>query len=169
MESAKQNVPEKLVQDGEITPKVNVSVPAWQPDDKQHSNLKCQKCNYYLQASWKICPFCGEPVANTPLTNMETIINDVAPLLMQNKGSPEVPGGRVDLVHFSVTSPPFVQPNYSFVVIIWAHLQKQMSKVIQTAQEASSTGEVKISTQGPLKTGTRYCHYGEAYFGWYDC
>jgi RNA polymerase subunit RPABC4/transcription elongation factor Spt4 len=66
MESAKQNVPETLVQGGGITPKVNLSIPAGQPDDKQYGGLKCRKCNYSLQAGWKSCPFCGEPVVSIP-------------------------------------------------------------------------------------------------------
>jgi hypothetical protein len=66
MESAKQNVPETLVQGGGITPKVNLSIPAGQPDDKQYGGLKCRKCNYSLQAGWKSCPFCGEPVLSIP-------------------------------------------------------------------------------------------------------
>jgi hypothetical protein len=66
MESAKQNVPETLVQGGGFTPKVNLSIPAGQPDDKQYGGLKCSKCNYSLQAGWKSCPFCGEPVVSIP-------------------------------------------------------------------------------------------------------
>lgn len=72
-------------------------------------------------------------------------------------GGPEVPGGRVDLVHFSVTSPTVVQPSYSFVVGIYAHLKKQINEVIQMAQKTLPEGELRITTQGPLKVerGTR--------------
>ena len=66
-------------------------------------------------------------------------------------GSPEVPGGRVDLVHFSVTSPSTVQPSYSFRVGIWAHLEKQRREVIQRAMEAAKEEEISITTQGPMK------------------
>ena len=64
MESAKQNVPETLVQGGGIRPKVNVSISAGQPDDKPYGSLKCRKCNGFLQTGWKHCPSCGEPITN---------------------------------------------------------------------------------------------------------
>jgi len=66
-------------------------------------------------------------------------------------GSPEVPGGRVDLVHFSITSPSIVQPDYSFRVGIWAHLEKQRREVIRRAMEAAKEEEISITTQGPMK------------------
>ena len=66
-------------------------------------------------------------------------------------GSPEVPGGRVDLVHFSVTSPSIVQPDYSFRVGIWAHLEKQRREVIRRAMEAAKEEKISITTQGPMK------------------
>lgn len=66
-------------------------------------------------------------------------------------GTPEVPGGRVDLVHFSVTSPSTVRPGYSFVVGIYAHLKKQIKEVIERAQKAVPEGERSITTQGPLR------------------
>jgi len=65
--------------------------------------------------------------------------------------TPEVPGGRVDRVHFSVTSPSMVQPNHSFTVGIWAHLEKQRQEVVRRAAEAARQGEISVTSQGPVK------------------
>jgi len=64
MQSAKQNVPETLVQGGGVTPNVHLSVSAGHADDAQNTGLKCRKCNHALQAGWKHCPSCGETVTN---------------------------------------------------------------------------------------------------------
>lgn len=74
----------------------------------------------------------------------------------QQNATPEVPSGRVDLVHFSVTSPQVVKPDSSFIVGISAHLGKQRKEVIRREQEASPEGDVTFTTEGPeeVKRGT---------------
>lgn len=62
-----------------------------------------------------------------------------------------VPGGIVDRLHFTVTSPPMVQLGTSFVVDIWAHLERQRKAVIQRAREAVAKGEITIQTKGPVQ------------------
>jgi hypothetical protein len=65
-------------------------------------------------------------------------------------GNFEMPGGIVDHVHFTVTSPPVVQPSTSFLIGIWAHLEKQRKAVIERAQRASLKQDICLSSQGPV-------------------
>ena len=64
MQSAKQNVPETLVQGGGVPQNIHVSVPAGQGSEARNTGLKCRKCNGSLQTGWKHCPSCGEPITN---------------------------------------------------------------------------------------------------------
>jgi hypothetical protein len=66
-------------------------------------------------------------------------------------GTPEVPGGAIDHVHFSVTAPPAVLPESAFVLNVWAHLEQQRSEVIRRAREAAGGGEITIQSKGPVR------------------
>jgi hypothetical protein len=63
MESAKQNVPDTLVQGGGITPNVHVSVPSDQPVRQSDPVIRCRKCNNPLIPGGKFCQECSEPVS----------------------------------------------------------------------------------------------------------
>jgi|GEM_PF-2144657 len=71
--------------------------------------------------------------------------------VFQRKGKADVPGGRVDQVHFSVTAPSSVQPGDSFVIDVWAHLEREREKIIKMAREAFAAGEISIKSKGPAK------------------
>ncbi len=65
----------------------------------------------------------------------------------------EVPGGRVDAVHFSVTSPAAVCPGSPFVIDVWAHLGRDRKAVIHRAREAVRSGEIGVKSKGPIPIG----------------
>jgi molecular chaperone DnaK (HSP70) len=67
------------------------------------------------------------------------------------RGSLHVPTDRVDIVHFSVTSPPVVCPGTPFLIDVWAHLEEQRSAVIRRAQEATRETRVGIKSKGPVQ------------------
>jgi hypothetical protein len=67
------------------------------------------------------------------------------------RGTPEVPGGAVDRVHFSLTAPPAVLPETAFVLNVWAHLEQQRIEVIKRAREAAGGGEIYIQSKGPIR------------------
>jgi len=67
MESAKQNVPETLVQGGGITPKVNLSIPAGQPGEQGLVPFTiCPYCGKKLKLpkTPNFCPYCEEKLVN---------------------------------------------------------------------------------------------------------
>jgi hypothetical protein len=67
MQSAKQNVPETLVQGGGITPKVNVSIPAGQPGEQDIVPFTiCPYCGKRLKLpkTPNFCPYCEEKLVN---------------------------------------------------------------------------------------------------------
>lgn len=68
----------------------------------------------------------------------------------RRSGSLEVPVSTMDLVHFSVTSPPAVLPKTPFVINVWAHLDRQRKAVIKRAKEAIG-GEINIQSRGPIR------------------
>ena len=78
------------------------------------------------------------------------------PIPSHQVGSPQVPGGRTDRVHFMVTSPQTVQTGSSFMVAIWAHLERQREEVIKRAQWAAAEEDIRVTSQGPVevKRGT---------------
>ena len=63
----------------------------------------------------------------------------------------EVPGGRVDNVHFSITSPSSLAPGSAFILYVWAHLESQRSTVIERAREASLDRSIAVQTKGPTR------------------
>lgn len=66
------------------------------------------------------------------------------------RGSPELPGGVVDRVHFAVTSPLEVVPAMPFVIDVWAHLEQQRAEVLERARE--ELGEAfRIKSKGPVQ------------------
>jgi molecular chaperone DnaK len=77
-----------------------------------------------------------------------TLVNDT-----NKKQSPEVPTSRIDLVHFSVSSPPAVKPGKQIIVDVWAHLEQQRAEVANRVQQASIPTEVPpvIRPKGPFK------------------
>ena len=61
----------------------------------------------------------------------------------------EMPGGRVDLVHFSVTAPQFLPPARSSEIYVWAHLDQDRTAVIQRAREAIGQ-PLTVKSKGPV-------------------
>jgi len=63
------------------------------------------------------------------------------------------PINQIDLVHFSVSSPPAVQPNKQIIVDVWAHLEQQRAEVASRVQQASIPTEAPpvIRPKGPFK------------------
>jgi hypothetical protein len=92
--------------------------------------------------------FLNEYLQNRALQVGQTIAppRQLAPT--QQRGTPVVPGGKVDRVQFSVTAPSTVHPGASFVVNVWAHFEDQRQAVIQRAREAVASGEVFIQSKG---------------------
>lgn len=70
---------------------------------------------------------------------------------LYRKGNPTSPCNNIDMVHFSMTSPQVVKPAASFVIYIWAHLERQRDIVIQRAQEAYADNKISIQSKGPIK------------------
>ncbi len=56
-----------------------------------------------------------------------------------------------DNVHFSITSPPEVLPGESFIVNVWAHLDKQRQEVCRRAREAVAQRKIQIQSKGPIE------------------
>jgi tetratricopeptide (TPR) repeat protein len=65
--------------------------------------------------------------------------------------APEIPLFTTDRVHFSVTSPPMVQPSASFVMDVWAHLEQQRQEVIRRAREATIDDKLLVQSEGPVQ------------------
>lgn len=57
---------------------------------------------------------------------------------------------KTNPLHFTVTSPPAVQPGAHFVLDVWAHLEHQRDVVIQRAKEALGEG-VHLQSKGPVQ------------------
>jgi hypothetical protein len=57
----------------------------------------------------------------------------------------------LDLVHFTVTGPPTVQPGASFIVEVWAHLGPQRSEVVRRAREATPGETIFIRERGAVQ------------------
>jgi hypothetical protein len=66
------------------------------------------------------------------------------------EGTPEVPGGTADAVHFSVTSPPVMAPDSKPVIDVWAHLGEQRDQVLARAREKGIGKKVRIQGEGPV-------------------
>jgi molecular chaperone DnaK len=66
-------------------------------------------------------------------------------------GTHELPGGRIDRVYFSVTSPRCLAPESSFVLQVWAHLERQRQAVIARAREEVGSQEIVIQSKGPVQ------------------
>jgi hypothetical protein len=56
-----------------------------------------------------------------------------------------------DLVHFSITSPPVVTFKQTYLMDVWAHLERQRQEVIQRAKEEADGKEIRIKSRGPVK------------------
>jgi multidrug efflux pump subunit AcrA (membrane-fusion protein) len=73
------------------------------------------------------------------------------PSVDRSQQSPEIPGQRVDLVHFSVTSSPSVQPGSSFLIDVWAHLEGQRQQVLRRARQEAKHAGVQMRSKGPVR------------------
>ncbi len=56
---------------------------------------------------------------------------------------------RSDPVHFTVTGPPQVKHNSSFILNIWAHLENQLIEVNKRAKESNANQPILVKTIGP--------------------
>jgi tetratricopeptide (TPR) repeat protein len=65
-------------------------------------------------------------------------------------GSPELSGGRIDLVQFSVIAPVGLLPGTSFVLEVWGHLKVQSERARVLAGEAARGGENSIHAKGEI-------------------
>lgn len=63
--------------------------------------------------------------------------------------TPELPGGRIDRVHFSVTAPQFLAPARSSEIYVWAYLDQDRAAVIQRAREAIGQ-PITVKSKGPV-------------------
>lgn len=55
-----------------------------------------------------------------------------------------------DAVHFSVTSPVRVAPGRSFVLNVWAHLERQRPELLARVQQMAGGAPVAVRTKGPI-------------------
>jgi hypothetical protein len=65
----------------------------------------------------------------------------------------EVPDSSSDAVHFTVSSPPTVQVAQTFIVYVWAHMERQRAEIARRAREVgpqSDTAPV-LHPKGPFK------------------
>jgi hypothetical protein len=69
----------------------------------------------------------------------------------KHTSTPDIPGGRAHLVHFTVTSPPNVLPESRFIVSVWTHLGNQRQEVVQRAHESAANSDLNITSQGPVE------------------
>jgi TIR domain len=70
-------------------------------------------------------------------------------------GKPPLPAQRVDVVQFSVTTPESVKPDETFLVKVWAHLERQRSEVLARARSEltdrdtlAASGEAALLPRG---------------------
>ncbi len=56
-----------------------------------------------------------------------------------------------ETVHFTLTSPQYIQPGSSFIVDLWAHIDADRDEVLKRARMAASRRELNIKSKGPLK------------------
>jgi hypothetical protein len=61
---------------------------------------------------------------------------------------PEIPP-ITDDVHFSVTAPALVSAGTSFIVDVWAHLERERPAVLRRARESVVSGQLSVRTRGP--------------------
>ncbi|MFN0181815.1 MAG: MotA/TolQ/ExbB proton channel family protein [Gemmatimonadales bacterium] len=66
-------------------------------------------------------------------------------------GLPEVPGDRIDRVHFSVSAPPSAPPGAAFIVNVWGHLGADRDAVLARAREAAAGAPKLLLTKGPTQ------------------
>jgi hypothetical protein len=73
--------------------------------------------------------------------------------LCKDRGTPQVPASRIDKVHFSVASPPAVEPGQKFIVDVWAHLGQQRAEVLRQVERARPQTDAPsiIRPKGPFK------------------
>ena len=66
------------------------------------------------------------------------------------EGTPEIPGGTADPVHFSVTSAPVMAPDSKPILDVWAHLGEQRDEVLARARQKLGRRKVLIQDEGPV-------------------
>jgi len=115
------------------------------PGEGAPAGAKCTGCGRDLPAGAQYCFSCGLQVSTLAGTR------DYAAGRTPRRGERVVPG-RVDRVHFTITSPPTVLPGAVFVIGVWAHLERQRKQVIERALEAAraATGEILVTSKGPV-------------------
>lgn len=62
-----------------------------------------------------------------------------------------MPGSSCDLVHFSVTTSPTIEPGSLNELTVWAHLQHNQREVIRRAMREARRSDIKIASKGPIK------------------
>lgn len=63
----------------------------------------------------------------------------------------EMPAGRLDSVHFTLTAPPVMSPGRTHELDFWAHLSRQRREVIRRAKEQAAGIEIRGRSIGPTK------------------
>ena len=66
-------------------------------------------------------------------------------------GNPDTPGGVVDCVHFSVTSPSLMARGQEHTIDVWAYFANQRERVIAMAREESAHGKIRVKSKGPAQ------------------
>jgi hypothetical protein len=56
---------------------------------------------------------------------------------------------KSDLVHFTITSPSEVEQQSTFIVNLWAHLDKQREEVLKRACEFVDKNKIRVQSVGP--------------------
>lgn len=64
---------------------------------------------------------------------------------------PPATPGVADRVHFTITSPPLVQPGAAFLLDVWAHLDQQRAEMLERAREAAGGRALQHRSKGPLE------------------
>jgi hypothetical protein len=81
---------------------------------------------------------------------MESLATEPSRVLAQETHSVNNMAVPADQVIFTITSPAVVHPGISFVLDVWAHLERQRDEVIRRAREAHRDGEIQTRSKGPL-------------------
>jgi hypothetical protein len=56
---------------------------------------------------------------------------------------------KKDRVHFTITAPPKVEEQSSFIINLWTHLDQQREELLKRAREMAEEGKIKIQSVGP--------------------
>ncbi len=56
-----------------------------------------------------------------------------------------------DKIHFTLITLSSVEPDTSFLLDVWAHLEKQRTEVVRRAQESYKENKIQIKSKGPVQ------------------